>query len=81
MQASPEPEWPLMTPADRSHPDHRHLDDAVPAAPLGADASPEQVQSFVTGFFEALEVASAQTIVPVDQTPNLQSNLEPARAA
>jgi type IV secretion system protein VirD4 len=48
---------------------------------LGADASPEQVQSFVTGFFEALEVASAQTIVPVEQTPNLQSNLEPARAA
>lgn len=48
---------------------------------LDADASPEQVQSFVTGFFEALEVASAQTIVPVEQTPNLQSNLEPARAA
>ena len=48
---------------------------------LGADASPEQVQSFVTGFFEALEVASAQTIDPVDQTPNPQSNLEPARAA
>jgi type IV secretion system protein VirD4 len=48
---------------------------------LSADASPEQVQSFVTGFFEALEVASAQTIVPVEQTPNLQSNLEPARAA
>ena len=48
---------------------------------LDADASPEQVQSFVTGFFEALEVASAQTIVPVVQTPNLQSNLEPARAA
>ena len=52
---------------------------------LDADASPEQVQSFVTGFFEALEVASAQTIVPVDQTPNPPSysnpNLEPARAA
>ncbi len=32
-----------MTPADRSHPDHRHLDDAVPAAPLGADASPAWV--------------------------------------
>ena len=48
---------------------------------LDADASPEQVQSFVTGFFEALELASAQTIVPVDQTPNPQSNLEPARAA
>jgi type IV secretion system protein VirD4 len=48
---------------------------------LDADASPEQVQSFVAGFFEALEVASAQTIVPVEQTPNLQSNLEPARAA
>lgn len=48
---------------------------------LSADASPEQVQSFVTGFFEALEVASAHTIVPVDQTPNPQSNLEPARAA
>ena len=52
---------------------------------LGADASPEPVQSFVTGFFEALEVASAQTIVPVEQTPNLpsfpNSNLEPARAA
>ena len=48
---------------------------------LDADASPEQVQSFVTGFFEALEVASAQTIVPVEQTPNPQSNLEPARAA
>ena len=48
---------------------------------LDADASPEQVQSFVTGFFEALEVASAQTIVPVEQTANLQSNLEPARAA
>ena len=52
---------------------------------LGADPSPEQVQSFVTGFFEALEVASAQTIVPVEQTPNPPSstnpNLEPARAA
>jgi type IV secretion system protein VirD4 len=48
---------------------------------LDADASPEQVQSFVAGFFEALEVASAQTIVPVEQTPNPQSNLEPARAA
>jgi type IV secretion system protein VirD4 len=52
---------------------------------LGADASPEQVQSFVTGFFEALEVASAQTIVPIEQTSNLPSspnpNLEPARAA
>ena len=52
---------------------------------LDADASPEQVQSFVTGFFEALEVASAQTIVAVDQTLNLPSstnpNLEPARAA
>lgn len=52
---------------------------------LDADASPEQVQSFVTGFFEALEVASAQTIVPVEQTPNLPTfpnpNLEPARAA
>ena len=45
----------------------------------------EQVQSFVTGFFEALEVASAQTIVAVEQTPNLPTfpnpNLEPARAA
>ena len=52
---------------------------------LEANASPEQVQSFVTGFFEALELASAQTIVPVEQTPNLPSstnpNLEPARAA
>ena len=48
---------------------------------LGVDASPEQVQSFVTGFFEALEVASAQTIVHIEQTPNSQSNLEPARAA
>ena len=52
---------------------------------LDADASPEQVQSFVTGFFEALEVASAQTIVPVDQTANqphsATPNLEPARAA
>ena len=51
----------------------------------GADASPEQVQSFVTGFFEALEVASAQTIFLVDQAPNPLSstnpNLEPARAA
>ena len=50
---------------------------------LDADASPEQVQSFVTGFFDALEtasaasVASAQTIASTDQ----QSNLEPARAA
>ena len=52
---------------------------------LDADASPEQVQSFVTGFFEALEVASAQTIIPVEQTANQPSstnpNLEPARAA
>ena len=52
---------------------------------LDADASPEQVQSFVTGFFEALEAASAQTIVPVEQTANQPSstnpNLEPARAA
>ncbi len=52
---------------------------------LDADASPEQVQSFVAGFFEALEVASAQTIVTVEQTPNLPTfpnpNLEPARAA
>ena len=52
---------------------------------LGADASPEQVQSFVTEFFEALEVASAKAIVPVDQSPNPPSstnpNLEPARAA
>ena len=52
---------------------------------LGADASPEQVQSFVTGFFKALEVASAQMPVSVEQTPNLPSstnpNLEPARAA
>lgn len=52
---------------------------------LDAEASPEQVQSFVTGFFEALEVASAQTIVTVEQTPNLPTfpnpNLEPARAA
>ena len=50
---------------------------------LGADASPEQVQSFVTGFFEALETASAasvalaQTIASAEQ----QSNLEPARAS
>ena len=48
---------------------------------LDADASPEQLQSFVTGFFEALEAASVQTIVPVEQTLNTQSNLEPARAA
>ena len=48
---------------------------------LDADALPEQVQSFITGFFEALEVASAQTIVPVDQTLHPQSNPEPARAA
>jgi type IV secretion system protein VirD4 len=48
---------------------------------LDADASLEQVQSFVTGFFEALEVASTQTIVPVEQTLNPKSNLEPARAA
>ena len=54
-------------------------------APVACDGqvsdNPKQVQSFVTGFFEALEVASAQTIDPVDQTPNPQSNLEPARAA
>jgi type IV secretion system protein VirD4 len=49
---------------------------------LDADASPEQVQSFVSGFFEALEtasavsVASAQTIASTEQ----QSNMEPARA-
>ena len=48
---------------------------------LDADASAEQVQSFVTGFFEALEVASAQTIVPLDQQSNPLPNLEPARAA
>ena len=55
---------------------------------LDADASPEQVQSFVTGFFEALKaasVASAQTIVSVEQTANqpysTTPNLEPARAA
>jgi type IV secretion system protein VirD4 len=51
---------------------------------LDADASPEQMQSFVTGFFDALEVASAQTIVPAEQTVNPLSaailNLEPARA-
>ena len=40
---------------------------------LDADASPEQVQSFVAGFFEALETASAQS------PP--RSNLEPAFAA
>ena len=40
---------------------------------LDADASPEQVQSFVTGFFEALESASAQSPT--------QFNLEPALAA
>ena len=45
---------------------------------LDADASSDQVQSFVTGFFEALEVASAQTMVPIEQTSNQQ---EPARAA
>ena len=44
---------------------------------LDADASPERVQSFVTGFFEALEVASAQSIT----LQNPQSNLEPAHAA
>ena len=55
---------------------------------LDADASPEQVRSFVTGFFEVLDAASAaaaqatkpplaQMIVP----PDKQSNLEPARAA
>ena len=43
---------------------------------LDADASPEQVQCFVTGFFEALDAASAQ-IVP----PPQPSHLEPARAA
>ncbi len=43
---------------------------------LDADASPEQVQSFVTGFFEALEVASAQTIVPVDQAMNAQDDAD-----
>jgi hypothetical protein len=52
---------------------------------LDADASPEQMQSCVTGFFDALEVASAQTIVPVEQTDHPLSattlNLEPARAA
>lgn len=40
---------------------------------LDADASPEQVQSFVNGFFEALETASAQSPT--------QFNLEPALAA
>ena len=40
---------------------------------LDADASPEQVQSFVSGFFEALETASAQS--------PMQVNLEPALAA
>jgi type IV secretion system protein VirD4 len=48
---------------------------------LEADASPEQVQSFVNGFFEALEVASSAHDRPLDQTTTQQSNLEPARAA
>jgi type IV secretion system protein VirD4 len=51
---------------------------------LDADASPEQMQSFVSGFFDALDAASAQTIVAVEQTVNPLSaatlNLEPARA-
>lgn len=47
--------------------------------PLDANASPEQVQSFVTGFFEALELASA-AMGPVVQPSNLPPNLEPARA-
>jgi type IV secretion system protein VirD4 len=45
---------------------------------LAADASPEQMQCFVTSFFEALEVASVQ---PGDLTSQPQSNLESARAA
>ena len=48
---------------------------------LEADASPEQVQSFVNGFFEALEVASSAHDRPLDPTTTQQSNLEPARAA
>ncbi len=48
---------------------------------LEADASPEQVQSFVNGFFEALEGASSAHDRPLDPTTNPQSNLEPARAA
>ena len=50
---------------------------------LGADASPEQVQSFVTGFFEALETASAASVASAHSiaTAEQQSNLEPARAA
>ncbi len=47
---------------------------------LDADASPEQVQSFVAGFFEALEVASARTITAVERTAPPISNQEPARA-
>ena len=43
---------------------------------LDADASPEQVQCFVTGFFEALDAASAQIVPPPQPT-----HLEPARAA
>jgi type IV secretion system protein VirD4 len=50
---------------------------------LGADASPEQVQSFVTGFFEALETASAASVASAHSIASAkqQSNLEPARAA
>jgi type IV secretion system protein VirD4 len=56
---------------------------------LDADASPQQVQSFVSGFFEALEAASnahdpalGQPSHPLSsQTPSQTSNLESARAA
>lgn len=48
---------------------------------LGPDASPEQIQSFVSGFFDALEVASAQTLLSGDPTGHPQPNLESARAA
>jgi len=50
---------------------------------LDADASPEQVQSFVTGFFEALETASAATVVSTQTIASTeqQSNLELARAS
>jgi type IV secretion system protein VirD4 len=50
---------------------------------LGADASPEQVQTFVTGFFEALETASAASVASAHSIASAeqQSNLEPARAS
>ena len=50
---------------------------------LDADASPQQVQSFVNDFFEMLEAASLQagSTAAQDQLSNPQSNLEAARAA